>query len=131
MASTDSSRRLIRLPNGTPTAMNWARVFGFGKPPPIPAISRPSDSRSSVASWCASRIGWRSAGSSTAVPSATRSVASATAASNSSRSARGLVTGLSPAHTESNPSRSARRACATSRPGSCSPRTAWSRVGNK
>ena len=64
--------RPTRLSNGTPDASNSARMVGMSVAMPMPRISRPSEMRSSVATWWASTTGLRSAGNSTAVPSSTR-----------------------------------------------------------
>ena len=57
--------------------------------------------RSSVATACASEMGCLNSGSRTAVPSVTRVVAPATAASRVSGSPRGRANNESPTHTES------------------------------
>ncbi len=88
IASMHSCMRPTRWLKSTPMAVNWASVAGLENPAPIPATRRPSEMRSSVANCCASGIGWRSAGSSTAVPTVTRSVRAATAARSVSGSAR-------------------------------------------
>ena len=83
---------------------------------PTPRIVRPSATRSSVPTTCASTTGLRSAGSSTAVPTLTRFVRAATAASSVSGSWRGRAVIESPIHTESKPALSARSAIASSGP---------------
>ena len=77
-----SSTRPTRRSNGTPTAANSLRMAGPSVAMPMPRITRPSERRSRVPTMWASTTGWRSAGSSTAVPSFTRRVRAATAASS-------------------------------------------------
>ena len=81
-------------------AANSARMFGTSRAMPTPRMKRPSDTWSSVATWCASSTGLRSAGSSTAVPSSTRGTRPATPASNVSGSCRGRASSESPTQTE-------------------------------
>ena len=88
--------RPTRFSNGTPQAANSARMFGTSRAMPTPRMNRPSDTWSSVATWCASSTGLRSAGSSTAVPSATRGTRPATPASRVSGSCRGRASTESP-----------------------------------
>ena len=126
-----SSMRPTRRSNGTPAAVNSARIGGASAPIPMPRITRPSAIRSSVATWCASTTGLRSAGSSTAVPSATRRVRAAAAASSVSGSWRGFATSESPTHTESSPSASAFSASASSGAASWRPSITCSRVGSR
>lgn len=71
-----------------------------GKPAPTVTTSRPADRWSMEASSCAAVTGRRKAGSSTAVPSVTRSVTGARAASMASGSIRGPIS-VSLAQTES------------------------------
>ena len=76
-------------------------------PTPTPNCNRPPEIRSTVPTICASNTGWRSAISITAVPSRTRDVRAAMAASVVMASSRGLAVRLSPTHTESRPASSA------------------------
>jgi hypothetical protein len=83
-------------------------------------VSRPPETWCSEASACAACTGRRNAGSSVAVPSVTRSVTAAAAASTVSGSRIGRSS-VSPAQTEAKPSSSARCAKAISARGSASP----------
>src|SRR5438874_1098767 len=97
---------------------------------PTPRITRPSATRSSVPTTCASTTGWRSAGSNTAVPSLTRRVRAATAASSVRGSWRGRAMSESPIHTASKPARSPRSAISSSGAVWGRPDMTDSRVGN-
>ncbi len=77
--------RPTRPSNGTPAAANSALMLGTSLAMPAPSTSRPSLIRSSVASWCAKTTGLRNAGKKTAVPSVTRCVRAAAAASKVKR----------------------------------------------
>ena len=121
----------MRFSNGTPAASNSARIAGTSRAVPTPRTKRPREIRSSVASWCASRVGFRSIGSSTAVPSAIRSVRAAIAASSVIGSWRGLAISESPIHTESSPTCSATSPSSRMRSVSCTPTITRSRVGRR
>jgi len=108
--STAVSMSPTRRSLGTPNAFSSACVPGSSAPGPIPKMTRPSARRSSVATACAIEMGFRSSGKRTAVPSATRFVAPATAASRVSGSPRGRASSESPTQTESYPELSAPRA---------------------
>src|SRR5512145_2754293 len=129
--SSVSRNRPTRRSHGTPAAANSRRIGGVSAAMPMPRMMRPSATRSSVPTTWASTTGLRSAGSSTPVPSRTRRVRAATAASSVSGSWRGRAVSESPIHTESKPAASARSAMASSGAVSGRPDMIASRVGSR
>src|SRR5438445_649510 len=109
MSTCSSSRRTRRLCS-MPHAAHSRSADGRLQPTPSPRTTRPRDSASTFAIWCASTTGCRRAGRSTAVPSRTRDVIAARYASVVSGSSRGLATTLSPTQAASYPASSAWRA---------------------
>ena len=77
MSARDSWARLPRCSHGTSTEVKSLSRL----PKPMPRVILPPDRKSRVATVLASSAGWRSADSSTEVPSRMRLVAPATAAS--------------------------------------------------
>ena len=129
--STAVSMSPTRRSLGTPNAFSSACVPGSSAPGPIPKMTRPSARRSSVATACAIEMGCRSSGKRTAVPSATRFVAPATAASRVNGSPRGRASRESPTQTESYPEFSARRAASMTNARSLSLHRRTSRDGSR
>jgi len=86
-AARCSSSSAPRRPNGTPSASYSSRcqlTVGW-------TTSRPSESRSSVASWWASSSGWRSGAMIAAAIRRSRVVAAAIALSSTSESGHGVA----------------------------------------
>ena len=123
--------RPTRFSKGTPTASNSARIAGTSRAMPMLRMKRPREIRSRVASWWASRTGFLSIGTSTAVPSAMRSVRAAMAASSTIGSWRGLAITESPIQTESSPTSSAKSPSSRMASVSCSPSITRWRVGRR
>ena len=103
-----SSRRLARRVGSTPALRHSWRWSSLKAPPtPTARTVRPSATRSTVATAWASSTGCRRAARSTAVPSRTRRVRAASAASAVTGSGLGFAVRLSPSHMESRPACSA------------------------
>lgn len=105
--ATVSSSRPARPANGTPTATNSSSVCGTGKPAPTPRVSRPALAWSRLAVIAAPISGCRRAAVMAAVPTRTREVAVATAASTTNGSSRDRAYSESPVQSDAKPSSSA------------------------
>ena len=128
--SIPSVMRPARCSKSASAASNSWRIRSLRVPNPTPRMSRPWAIRSRVAALCASSTGLRNGASSTAVPSSTRRVRAATAASRVNGSKRGRASSESPAQTESNPAASARSAKSSMGVTAKSPARIASRVGS-